>query len=306
MIVHAIKSARMSEIVRELTSQPDTWRRAAAEAPAVAATLPRSGDRVAAVGCGTSLFVVAGLRRAPGGGRGGRDRRVRRLGGPRRTYLRRGDGDLAERHDDRGGTAARAAVGRRPLGGDLRRRRHAGRQRGGRTRSSSASPTNARSSRRGSPPARSRCSGPDSARTWSRSPGTASGRSRPTCRSTSARSTTSCSWAGDGRSAWRTRPRSRCARRAARGPSRIRPWSTATAPSAWRAPRSAVWPLGDVEPDLLHDVAATGATIVDHGLGAIDPMAELILVQRTAVALAEARGLDPDRPRHLTRSVVLS
>ena len=38
----------------------------------------------------------------------------------------------------------------------------------------------------------------------------------------------------------------------------------------------------------------------------IDPMAELILVQRTAVALAEARGLDPDRPRHLTRSVVLS
>ena len=70
--------------------------------------------------------------------------------------------------------------------------------------------------------------------------------------------------------------------------------------------RSAVWPLGDVEPDLLQDVAATGATIVDHGLGAIDPMAELILVQRTAVALAEARGLDPDRPRHLTRSVVLS
>lgn len=70
--------------------------------------------------------------------------------------------------------------------------------------------------------------------------------------------------------------------------------------------RSAVWPLGDVEPDLLHDVAATGATIVDHGLGAIDPMAELILVQRAAVALAQARGLDPDRPRHLTRSVVLS
>ena len=31
--------------------------------------------------------------------------------------------------------------------------------------------------------------------------------------------------------------------------------------------RSAVWPLGDVEPDLLRDVAATGATVVDHGLG---------------------------------------
>ena len=70
--------------------------------------------------------------------------------------------------------------------------------------------------------------------------------------------------------------------------------------------RSAAWPLGDVEPDLLRDVAATGATVVDHGLGRIDPMAELILIQRTAVALAHERAMDPDRPRHLTRSVVLS
>jgi glucosamine 6-phosphate synthetase-like amidotransferase/phosphosugar isomerase protein len=38
----------------------------------------------------------------------------------------------------------------------------------------------------------------------------------------------------------------------------------------------------------------------------LDPMAELIQIQRTAVALAEARGLDPDHPRHLARSVVLS
>jgi glucosamine 6-phosphate synthetase-like amidotransferase/phosphosugar isomerase protein len=35
-------------------------------------------------------------------------------------------------------------------------------------------------------------------------------------------------------------------------------------------------------------------------------MAELVKIQRTAVLLAEAKGLDPDRPRHLTRSVVLS
>ncbi len=70
--------------------------------------------------------------------------------------------------------------------------------------------------------------------------------------------------------------------------------------------RSAVWPIGDVEPDLLHDIASTGATIVDTGSDTLDPMAELILIQRTAVALAELRGLDPDQPRHLTRSVVLS
>ena len=35
-------------------------------------------------------------------------------------------------------------------------------------------------------------------------------------------------------------------------------------------------------------------------------MVELIAAQRVAVALAEAKGLDPDHPRHLTRSVVLT
>jgi fructoselysine-6-P-deglycase FrlB-like protein len=67
--------------------------------------------------------------------------------------------------------------------------------------------------------------------------------------------------------------------------------------------RTLVWSLGDVSADLLEDVAATGAKVL---VGELDPMAELVRVQRTAVALAEARGLDPDRPRHLTRSVVLS
>jgi fructoselysine-6-P-deglycase FrlB-like protein len=31
-----------------------------------------------------------------------------------------------------------------------------------------------------------------------------------------------------------------------------------------------------------------------------------VRVHRVAVALAEMKGLDPDHPRHLTRSVVLS
>ena len=67
--------------------------------------------------------------------------------------------------------------------------------------------------------------------------------------------------------------------------------------------RSVVWAMSQVDGGLLDDVSATGATVV---AGRLDPMAELILVQRTAVALAELRGLDPDHPRHLTRSVVLS
>jgi len=36
-----------------------------------------------------------------------------------------------------------------------------------------------------------------------------------------------------------------------------------------------------------------------------DPVAQLILAQRFAVAVAAGRGLDPDQPRHLTRSVIL-
>ncbi len=63
------------------------------------------------------------------------------------------------------------------------------------------------------------------------------------------------------------------------------------------------WILGTPDPSVADHVRATGATVVERGR---DPMAELILVQRMAVALARARGLDPDHPRHLTRSVVLS
>ena len=33
---------------------------------------------------------------------------------------------------------------------------------------------------------------------------------------------------------------------------------------------------------------------------------QLVLIQRTVVGVAESRGLDPDHPPHLTRSVVLS
>ncbi len=65
---------------------------------------------------------------------------------------------------------------------------------------------------------------------------------------------------------------------------------------------SLVWALGDVPDDLVAQVTATGAGIERSTM---DPMADLIRVQRLAVVLAEARGLDPDNPPHLTRSVVL-
>ncbi|MFS8478113.1 MAG: sugar isomerase [Micromonosporaceae bacterium] len=73
-------------------------------------------------------------------------------------------------------------------------------------------------------------------------------------------------------------------------------------PIAIAAPGRAVWAFGDVPSGLAEDVARTGATFV-HATR--DPLADLVLAQRLAVALAAHRGLDPDAPRHLTRSVVL-
>lgn len=63
-----------------------------------------------------------------------------------------------------------------------------------------------------------------------------------------------------------------------------------------------VWMLGAADPDLIKDVRAVGATVVARET---EPMAELVAVQRAAVALAESKDLDPDNPQHLTRSVVL-
>lgn len=67
--------------------------------------------------------------------------------------------------------------------------------------------------------------------------------------------------------------------------------------------RTFVWVLGSPDPSIAGDVRAVGAVAHEATL---DPMAELVRVHRLTLALAERRGLDPDHPRHLTRSVVLS
>jgi fructoselysine-6-P-deglycase FrlB-like protein len=66
--------------------------------------------------------------------------------------------------------------------------------------------------------------------------------------------------------------------------------------------RSAVWMFGPAPEGLAGQVAVTGGLWVEQDL---DPVASLIMAQRLALALATARGLDPDSPRHLTRSVIL-
>jgi fructoselysine-6-P-deglycase FrlB-like protein len=66
---------------------------------------------------------------------------------------------------------------------------------------------------------------------------------------------------------------------------------------------SVVWVFGPPPDGLAAEIAAAGGTV---WLGAEDPLAELVRVQMLAVGLARARGLDPDRPRNLTRSVILA
>lgn len=74
-------------------------------------------------------------------------------------------------------------------------------------------------------------------------------------------------------------------------------------PIAIAQPGRLVWSLGGAPEGLADEVAATGATYVEHDL---DPMARLIVAQRFAIALAKSKGLDPDHPRSLTRSVILA
>lgn len=68
-------------------------------------------------------------------------------------------------------------------------------------------------------------------------------------------------------------------------------------------PGRITWMFGMPPDGLVEEVAATGARFVQQP--DLDPLAQLVLAQRVAVATAARKGLDPDRPRHLTRSIVL-
>ncbi|WP_149203221.1 SIS domain-containing protein [Actinotalea subterranea] len=73
-------------------------------------------------------------------------------------------------------------------------------------------------------------------------------------------------------------------------------------PIAVAGPRSLVMLFGDLDAALVADVERTGATVLHLD---VDPLVQLAQAQRLAVRLAETRGLSPDTPRGLTRSVVL-
>jgi fructoselysine-6-P-deglycase FrlB-like protein len=73
-------------------------------------------------------------------------------------------------------------------------------------------------------------------------------------------------------------------------------------PIALAEPGVVVWMLGDAPPGLIAEVLHTGAVVVNDEL---DPLVDLIRVQSAAVLIAREKGLDADRPRNLTRAVLL-
>lgn len=71
-------------------------------------------------------------------------------------------------------------------------------------------------------------------------------------------------------------------------------------PIAVAEPGRIVWMLGPTPTRLADQVRESGATLIEQ---THDPMAELIVAQRLAVARAMKLGLNPDEPRNLTRTV---
>ena len=74
-------------------------------------------------------------------------------------------------------------------------------------------------------------------------------------------------------------------------------------PIAVAGERSLVWSFAPLPADVRDAISQTGARLVEAER---DPLAELIRVHRLAIAIAGFKGLDPDTPPHLSRSVVNS
>ena len=245
-----------------------------------------------------------GVRRAARAGRARRDRRVRRLRGPDRPLLRPGARPDPLRHHHRGAGPARrrhgtttTAITADPDTPVMTARA---------TRSScSTSPTSGPSCRPASPPPSSPCSAPTSARTSHRPSRDAERRARRPAARRSWSTAEQFTFLGRG---WTLRPGPRGRAEDARGvprrgPRRTRRWSTATARSASPAPAGS--PGCSAPPPRAR---GRGPEHRRRLRRARTPTRwpSWSRAQRVAVARAHARGLDPDQPLHLTRSVILS
>ncbi len=75
-------------------------------------------------------------------------------------------------------------------------------------------------------------------------------------------------------------------------------------PISITGPGRVTWSFGPLPEGLAENVAEVGGHLECRPTA--DPLADLVRAQRLAVAIAEAKGYDPDRPRNLTRSVILA
>jgi fructoselysine-6-P-deglycase FrlB-like protein len=75
-------------------------------------------------------------------------------------------------------------------------------------------------------------------------------------------------------------------------------------PISITGPGRVVWSFGPLPDGLAANVAAVGGHLENRP--SADPLADLVRAQRLAVAIAESKGHNPDRPRNLTRSVILT
>jgi fructoselysine-6-P-deglycase FrlB-like protein len=302
MIVSDLESAEMSEIEREIASQPACWRASAMLAAEVTDTLPSDGQRVAAVGCGTSLFVArAFAARREGVGKGETDafaasefpfgRRydavvaITRSGTTTevlRLLERFGDGPptvviTAESHTQAQVLAGRAIVLEFANERSIVQTRFA---------------TSALALLRAA-------LGEDLAEPI------ADAEAALAMDATEEPALFShFTFLGHGWTVGIAEEAALKLREAALVHSDAFPaMEYRHGPISLADERTMVWILGSPDPAVGEDAEETGATV---RRATLDPMAELVVAQRLAVALAEARGLDPDRPRHLERSVVLS
>ncbi|WP_432093668.1 SIS domain-containing protein [Streptomyces sp. bgisy100] len=77
-------------------------------------------------------------------------------------------------------------------------------------------------------------------------------------------------------------------------------------PISITGPNRVAWIFGELPEGLSGEVGRIGGTLIADSDGGLDPMADLIRAQRLAVAVAESKGHNPDHPRNLTRSVILT
>ncbi|GAP48528.1 SIS domain-containing protein [Streptomyces azureus] len=292
----------MTHVEDELTSQPECWTRAAAQAPGYAEVLPAPGERVAIVGCGTSYFMAqaaASLRE--GGGQGETDafaasefpygRAYDRVVALTRSGTTTEVLDLLGRLKGRTRTTAITADPDTPVrtaADDLAVLDFADERSVVQTRFATTALTLLRAH-------------------LGLHPGTSVTDARTALAEPLPEGLVDCAeftFLGRGWTVGLAHEAGLKMREAALS------WAEAYPAMEYRhgpisvtTSGTATWMFGHAPDGLAEQVRGTGALWI---AGALDPLAELVRAQRLAVAVAASRGLDPDQPRHLTRSVILT